>query len=130
MSVPRRTLLHYCGLATIVGLAGCAGFGTSSAGAPDLVLVNQNDAPITVETTVTDATGETLVSTRLDVPVVEGHGRPNASIDNVFDTDGTYAVSVAVTDGPSATTELDVDGTAEDTDTHQVYFEGDEITFS
>ncbi|GAA0652210.1 hypothetical protein GCM10009019_14190 [Salarchaeum japonicum] len=95
-----------------------------------MIFVNQNENPVTIEAAVSNEAGETLVSMQLDVPVVEGHGRPNASIDNVFESDGQYTVSVDVTDGPSATETLEVTGTEDDSDSHQVYLDGDEIAFS
>jgi|GEM_PF-4575133 len=130
MTVSRRTFLQLGGVGAIASLAGCNALSPSPEGTPDLIFVNQNENPVTINTTVTNNAGETLVSTQLDVPVVEGHGRPNASIENVFESDGQYTVSVDVTDGPSATEKLEVTGTEDDSDSQQVYLDGDEITFS
>ena len=88
MSVPRRTFLQLCGLGVSASLAGCSSLSTSPEGAPDLVFVNRNENSVTIDTTVTNEAGETLVSTQLKVAVVEGHGQPNASIDTVFEMDG------------------------------------------
>ncbi|MEE6211086.1 hypothetical protein U3A55_13130 [Salarchaeum sp. III] len=130
MTVSRRTFLQLGGVGAIASLAGCSALSPSPEGSPDLVFVNQTENPVTIKATVTNDADDTLVSTQLEVPVVEGHGRPNATIENVFESDGQYTVTVDVTDGPSATETLDVTGTEDDSDTHQVYLDGDEITFS
>lgn len=109
-------------------LAGC--LSATPEGSSDLVFLNHNENPITIDVTVTNEAGETLVEKQLEVPVVKRNTEPNAAIDDVFESDGQYTVSVDVTDGPSATEQLDVTGTEDDSETHSVSIDGDEITFS
>lgn len=71
-----------------------------------------------------------LLSETFDVPVVEGHGDPNTPIDDVFETDGDYIVTVDVHSGLTATSELSIRSTENDADMHQIYIEEDDITFS
>lgn len=109
-------------------LAGC--LSATPEGSSDLVFLNHNENPITIDVTVTNEAGETLVEKQLEVPVVKRNTEPNAAIDDVFESDGQYTVSVDATDGPSATEQLDVTGTEDDSETHSVSIDGDEITFS
>jgi len=109
-------------------LAGC--LSATPEGSSDLIFLNHNENPITIDVTVTNEAGETLVEKQLEVPVVKRNTEPNASIDDVFESDGQYTVSVNVTDGPSATEQLDITGTEDDSETHSVSIDGDEITFS
>jgi len=109
-------------------LAGC--LSATPEGSSDLIFLNHNENPITIDVTVTNEAGETLVEKQLEVPVVKRNTEPNASIDDVFESDGQYTVSVNVTDGPSATEELDVTGTDDDSDSHSIELDGSEITFS
>jgi hypothetical protein len=127
-SVPRRTVLTGAVAGVVGGLAGC--LTTTPQGSSDLVFLNHNENPVTIDVTVTTEAGETLVERQLEVPVVERNTEPNASIDDVFESDGQYTVSVNVTDGPSATEQLDVSGTEDDSETHSISIDGDEITFS
>lgn len=127
-SVSRRTVLTGAVAGVVGGLAGC--LTTTPQGSSDLVFLNHNENPVTINVTVTNEAGETLVERQLEVPVVERNTEPNASIDDVFESDGQYTVSVDVTDGPSATEQLDVSGTEDDSDTHSVEIDGDEIAFS
>lgn len=127
-SVSRRTVLTGAVAGVVGSLAGC--LSSTPQGSSDLVFLNHNENPITIDVTVSNEAGETLIEEQLEVPVVERNTEPNASIDDVFETDGMYTVSVAVTNGPSATEELDVSGTEDDSDTHSVEIDGDEITFS
>ncbi|SEV93127.1 hypothetical protein [Halobacterium jilantaiense] len=124
----RRTVLAGAATGLLGGIAGC--LSASPEGSPDLVLINHNENPVTATVSVTNSNGETLTSTELEVPVVERNTEPNASIDDVFESDGQYTVSVDVTDGPSATEELDVTGTDDDSDSHSIELDGGEITFS
>lgn len=124
----RRTVLAGAATSILGGIAGC--LSVTPQGSSDLVFLNHNENPITVAVTVTDSSGQTLVSTDLEVPVVKRNTEPNASIDDVFEPDGQYTISVDVTNGPSATEELDVTGTADDSETHSVEIDGDEIKFS
>lgn len=126
--VGRRTVLAGATTSVLGGVAGC--LSVTPQGSSDLVFLNHNENPITVAVTVTDSSGETLVSTDLEVPVVKRNTEPNASIDDVFESDGQYTISVDVTDGPSATEELDVSGTDDDSDSHSIELDGSEITFS
>ncbi|CQH64265.1 uncharacterized protein HHUB_4339 (plasmid) [Halobacterium hubeiense] len=109
-------------------LAGC--LSATPEGSSDLIFLNHNENPITIDVTVTNEAGEALVEKQLEVPVVKRNTEPNASIDDVFESDGQYTVSVNVTDGPSATEQLDITGTEDDSETHSVSIDGDEITFS
>lgn len=127
----RRTVLRTVPVGFSGALAGCPSMVEGGPeGSADLVLVNETDSPVTASLTVTDASGATLLSETFDVPVVEGHGRPNTSIEDLFETNGQYAISVAVQDGPSTTTELTVRSTQDDADMHQIYLEDDRIEFS
>lgn len=127
-SVSRRTVLTGAVAGVVGGLAGC--LTTTPQGSSDLVFLTHNENPVTIDVTVTTEAGETLVERQLEVPVVERNTEPNASIDDVFESDGQYTVSVNVTDGPSATEQLDVTGTEDDSETHSISIDGDEITFS
>lgn len=127
-SFSRRTVLNGAVTGVVGSLAGC--LSSTPQGSSDLVFLNHNENPITVDVTVTNEAGETLVEQQLEVPVVKRNTEPNASIDDVFESDGQYTVSVNVTDGPSATEQLDVTGTEDDSETHSVSIDGDEITFS
>jgi len=127
-SFSRRTVLAGTVAGVVGSLAGC--LSSTPQGSPDLVFLNHNENPITIDVTVSDEDGETLVEKQLEVPVVKRNVEPNATIGDVFESDGQYTVSVDVADGPSATEELDVDGTADDSDTHSVEIDGDEIVFS
>lgn len=126
--VSRRTVLTGAVAGVVGGLAGC--LTTTPQGSSDLVFLNHNENPVTINVTVTNEAGETLVERQLEVPVVERNTEPNASIDDIFESDGQYTVSVDVTDGPSATEQLDVTGTEDDSETHSISIDGDEITFS
>lgn len=127
-SFSRRTVLTGAVAGVVGSLAGC--LSSTPQGSSDLVFLNHNENPITVDVTVTNEAGETLVEQQLKVPVVKRNTEPNASIDDVFESDGQYTVSVNVTDGPSATEQLDVTGTEDDSETHSASIGGDEITFS
>lgn len=124
----RRTVLSGTVAGLFGSMAGC--LSASPEGSSDLVFINHNQNPVPIDVTVTDEAGETLVERQLEVPVVQRNTEPNASIDDVFETDGQYTVTVNVTDGPSATERLDVTGTEDDSDTHSVSLDGGEITFS
>jgi len=124
----RRAVLAGVTTGILGGIAGC--LSATPQGSSDLVFLNHNENPITVAVTVIDSNDETLISTDLEVPVLERNTEPNASIDDIFESDGRYTISVDVTDGPSATEELDVTGTVDDSETHSVEIDGDEIVFS
>ncbi|RKD97979.1 hypothetical protein [Halopiger aswanensis] len=127
----RRTVLYTFATGATGVLAGCsAAVEGGPEGSADLILVNETQSPVTVTLAVTDESGGTLLSETFDVPVVEGHGRPNTPIEDVFETDGEYTISVAVRDGPSTTETLLVRATADDADMHQIYIENDGIEFS
>lgn len=127
----RRRLVRTFGIGAAVALAGCAStIEGGPEGSADLILVNDTDSPVTVSVTVTDEAGETLLSETYDVPVVEGHGRPNVEIADVFESDGRYTISVDVRDGPETTEELTVRSTTDDADMHQIYVEDETIEFS
>jgi len=127
-SFSRRTVITGAVAGVVGSLAGC--LSSTPQGSSDLVFLNHNENPITIGVTVTNEAGETIVEKQLEVPVVKRNTEPNATIDDVFESDGQYTVSVDVTDGPSATEQLDVTGTEDDSETHSVSIEGDEITFS
>jgi len=127
-SFSRRTVVTGAVAGVAGSLAGC--LSSTPEGSSDLVFLNHNETPVTIDVTVTDEAGETLVEKQLEVPVVERNTEPNATIDDVFQSDGQYTVSVNVIDGPSATEQLDVTGTEDDSETHSVSIEGDEIIFS
>lgn len=124
----RRTVLGGTVAGLLGSVAGC--LSASPEGSSDLVFINHTENPVTIDVTVTDEAGEILVERQLEVPVVQRNTEPNASIDDVFETDGQYTVVVNVTDGPSATEQLDVAGTEDDSDTYSVSLDGDEIAFS
>lgn len=124
----RRTVLAGTAAGLLGGVAGC--LSASPEGSSDLILINHNKNPVTATVTVTNSNGETLTSTELEVPVVERNTEPNTSIDDVFESDGQYTISVDITDGPSATGEFDVSGTDDDSDSHSIELDGSEITFS
>lgn len=127
----RRTALYSLAVGVAAGLAGCSrAIEGGPEGSADLILVNETNSPLTVSLTVTDGAGATLHSGTHDVPVNEGHGDPNTPIEDVFETDGRYTVTVEVEDGPSATKELHVRSTKDDADLHQIYVEDDRIEFS
>ena len=127
----RRTILQVCGAGILSTLTGCASLlSHPSENSPDIIVVNYHQSPVTVVVTVTDATGDLVVARRLDVPVAKGHGHPNAQIEDVFETDGLYTISIEVEGGLSATQELEIRTTATDADMHQIYLHTDEIVFS
>ena len=115
-SFSRRTVVTGAVAGVAGSLAGC--LSSTPEGSSDLVFLNHNETPVTIDVTVTDEAGETLVEKQLEVPVVERNTEPNATIDDVFESDGQYMVSVKVIDGPSATEQLDVTGTEDDSETH------------
>ncbi|WP_049923373.1 hypothetical protein [Halopiger djelfimassiliensis] len=127
----RRTVLRTVLIGTTSVFAGCS---TAVEGGPegsaDIILVNDTQTPISASVTVVDESETALVSETFDVPVVEEHGQPNTPIEDVFETDGQYVITIAVDDGPSATKELPIRSTEDDADMHQIYIEEQRIEFS